>query len=317
MINLFHLPTYNISTADYDHFIHGSVVKDFERAFCDYVGARYGVAVNSATNAIFLSMLGKDVTCKLPTVIPPVVGNAIITSGNRIEFTDDVSWVGTSYTLHDFGDYKIIDSAQRVERGQFSEANDNDLMIFSFYPTKPVGSCDGGIIVSNSLKQIEKLKTLAYNGMTTETANWDRKLLVPGYKCYMNSIQADIATRNLSLLDAKNKRLSEIREQYNEHYGLNNTSGHLYQIPVGGVWSAMASMKAEHKIQTGQHYKCLHKLDAYKNIECVRKDTIFEKSERWENFMMSIPFHEKLTSEEIKHIFRGTGFVYRKRNRIV
>ena len=37
------------------------------------------------------------------------------------------------------------------------EANDEDLMIFSFYPTKPVGSSDGGIIVSNDFEKIRWL----------------------------------------------------------------------------------------------------------------------------------------------------------------
>ena len=32
-------------------------------------------------------------------------------------------------------------------------------MFFSFYPTKPVGSSDGGIIVSNDKAKIDYLKT--------------------------------------------------------------------------------------------------------------------------------------------------------------
>ena len=149
MINLFHVPSHNIDTSNFSNLLHDDIVKRFEDKFCEYVGAKYACSVSSATNAIFLAMLKKQQTVSLPSVIPPVVCNAIITSGNKINFVDNVDWIGDSYVLHTFSDYKIVDSAQKVEKGQYSnEANNKDLMIFSFYPTKPIGSCDGGIIVS-------------------------------------------------------------------------------------------------------------------------------------------------------------------------
>ena len=123
-------------------------------------------------------------------------------------------------SLHDFGDYKIIDSAQKVERNQFiKEANPEDLMIFSFYPTKPVGSIDGGIIVSNDENKIGWFKEACTNGMSYKENNWERTIKFPGWKMYMNSFQAEIASRNLSRLDEKKQRLLGIRETYNEKTG--------------------------------------------------------------------------------------------------
>ena len=95
----------------------------------------------------------------LPSMIPPVVLNAIVTSGNKYSFNDNTDWVGDSYILHNFGDYKIVDSAQKLEKNQFkSECDDCDLMVFSFYPTKPIGSSDGGMIVSNDFDKIQEVK---------------------------------------------------------------------------------------------------------------------------------------------------------------
>ena len=188
MIQLFNIPNYTINTDEFSHYLHGSIVEKFEQKFLDYVGAKYACSVNSATNAIFLLFLNKNTTVNVPSLIPPVVLNALITSGNKINFTDDVNWIGDSYILHHFEDYKIIDSAQKVERDQFKkEANDNDIMFFSFYPTKPVGSSDGGIIVSNDKDKIDYLKTLSFNGMSFAENNWDRKIIMPGYKFYLNS----------------------------------------------------------------------------------------------------------------------------------
>ena len=149
MIKLFNPNNYIIDTSKFSNLLHDKVVEDFENKFANYVGAKYACSINSATNAIFLLFLNKGITVDVPSMIPPVVLNALITSGNKINFIDDTDWVGGSYVLHEFDDYKVIDSAQRVDKNQFkNEANDNDIMFFSFYPTKPIGSCDGGMIVS-------------------------------------------------------------------------------------------------------------------------------------------------------------------------
>ena len=183
MINLFHVNNHTINTVNYNNLLHDTIVTTFEDSVKDYVGAKYAVSFNSATSAIFLSLLNKNTTVTVPSMIPPVVLNAIITSDNKYNFIDDVSWVGDSYVLHDFGDYKIVDSAQKLEKDQFiNECNDGDLMVFSFYPTKPVGSSDGGMIVSNDLEKIKLLKELALNGMTSSHNNWERTIKFPGYK---------------------------------------------------------------------------------------------------------------------------------------
>ena len=145
MINLFNINNYTIDTSKYDSLLNDSIVEDFENKIASYVGAKYACSVHSATMAIFLSLIDKkNLTVEIPTIIPPVVPNAILCAGQKITYRDDIDWVGSSYVLHDFGDYKIIDSAQQLEKNQFSkQANDSDLMIFSFYPTKPVGSVDG------------------------------------------------------------------------------------------------------------------------------------------------------------------------------
>ena len=197
MIPLFNIPNYIIDTSKFSNLLHDSIVSKFERKFANYVGADYACSINSATNAIFLCLSRssyENETINVPSIIPPVVLNAIIRSDNHIEFNDKVDWVGNSYILHTYDDYKIIDSAQKVERDQFTtEANDEDLMIFSFYPTKPIGGSDGGMIVSNDKNKIERLRSLTMNGMSSDINNWDRTIEMAGWKMYMNSIQAYIA----------------------------------------------------------------------------------------------------------------------------
>lgn len=297
MINLFYLPNYKIDTSKFSHLLHDKIVQEFEQNFCEYVGAKYACSINSATNAIFLAFLNKNITVNVPSIIPAVVCNALITSGNKINFVDNIEWVGDSYVLHDFGNYKIIDSAQKVERGQFlKEANDDDLMFFSFYPTKPIGSCDGGIIVSNNKEKIQWFKEACLNGMSYAENNWDRKIKFSGYKMYMNSIQAFIANENLKKLDKKNEKLTEIRDFYNRFFNLNNKSQHLYRINVKNRESFIKEMN-RNKIQTGIHYTALHQNEIYS------KEKIYlRKTEEEEATTVSIPYNEKLNKKDIEFV---------------
>ena len=123
MIQLFNINHHTIDTSEFSNLLHDDIVAEFEKKIAEYVGAKYACAVNSATNAIFLTFIMdyflKPRTVEIPSMIPPVVANAIITSNNRVEFIDNVKWFGNSYILHKFRKYKVVDSAQKLEKNQF------------------------------------------------------------------------------------------------------------------------------------------------------------------------------------------------------
>ena len=169
-------------------------------------------------------------------------------------------------------------------------------MIFSFYPTKPVGSIDGGMIVSNDKEKIDRFKILSRYGMSQSDNSWERKIILPGWKMYMNSIQCFIAQKNLFRLEQKHKRFDEIREFYNSKFGLNRTSRHLYRVNVNDNELFIEDMKSK-RIQCGIHYKALHLNHVYnKNYISLPRSEYEHKT------TVSIPFHEKLSDEEIEHV---------------
>ena len=300
MIKLLHVEDYKIDTSQFDPLLNDATVEKFERQICEFVGAKYACSLHSATMAIFFSLLEEEKqTIQIPSIIPPVVPNAIITSGHDVSFVDNTQWVGNAYVLKQFHNYKIIDSAQQLDKDQFKNfANDNDLMIFSFYPTKPVGSIDGGMIVSNDKKKIDRLKILTRYGMSQSTNSWERKIILPGWKMYMNSVQCYIAQKNLHRLEEKQARFDQIREIYNDNFRLSSNSRHLYRINVNNNKSFVEKMK-EKSIQCGIHYEALHLNRIYnKNFVSL------PKSEHEHKTTASIPFHEKLTDKEIKYIIK-------------
>jgi len=265
MIQLFNINTHTIDTSEFSNLLHDEVVIELENKFAQYVGAKYACSVNSATNAIFLSMLNKNTIVSIPSMIPPVVANAIITSGNEVRFHDDVDWVGHSYVLHEFEDYKIVDSAQKLEPNQFmQECNPNDLMMFSFYPTKPLGGSDGGMIVTDDYEKYKWFKSAVLNGMTYANNNWERGISFPGYKFYMSSIQAKIIMNNFENFDKKIRSLGSLVDIYNKELGYENTSNHLYRIEVLDNEKFIKSMKRV-GIICGIHYSALHQNSIYNN----------------------------------------------------
>lgn len=306
MINLFHVPTYKIDTANYSNLLHDKVVKDFEEAFAAYVGAKYAVSLNSASSAIFLifSNWYDSQKIQVPSIIPLVVPNEIINSNNKVNFTDNVEWVGDSYILHQDEKWTIIDSAQKVTANQYKIEckRESDIIIYSFYPTKPVGSCDGGMVVSDDKMVIDIIRTLSMNGMSSEVNNWERKMRRIGHKMYMNSIQATIAHKNLMCLDQKKEALNNIRERYNGSLDLNNTSDHLYRIEVSNRDRFIQKGK-ERGITFGIHYESAHKNRLYL-YDKFRQSEPFVNSRWVARVTVSIPFHENLTPHEVETVLQ-------------
>ena len=299
MIQLFNINTHIIDTSEFSNLLHDDVVIELENKFASYVGAKYACSVNSATNAIFLSMLNKNTVVNIPSMIPPVVVNAIITSGNEVRFYDDVDWVGHSYILHTFEDYKIVDSAQKLEPNQFmKECESNDLMIFSFYPTKPLGGSDGGMIVTDDYDKYKWFKSAVLNGMTYADNNWERGISFPGYKFYMSSIQAKIIMNNFKSFDKKMRSLSNLVDIYNKEFGYENTSKHLYRIEVLDNKKFIENMKRD-GIICGVHYSALHQNSVYNE---GREFLRLPKTEKSQRRTVSLPMNEKLSFNETEYI---------------
>ncbi len=298
MIELFNINNHIIDTSEFSNLLHDDIVVEFEKKIADYVGAKYACSVNSATNAIYLSLLNKGVTVNLPSIIPPVVANAILTSGNDIEFIDNVNWVGNSYVLHEFSDYKIIDSAQKLKKNQFKkECNSQDLMIFSFYPTKPLGGSDGGMIVTDDYEKYKWFKEAVLNGTTYSDNSWGRDISFPGYKMYMNSIQARILLNNFKFFNKKMRVLKNLVNTYNKELGYNNTSQHLYRIEVVHNKTFIEKME-KLGIVCGIHYPALHLNSIYNGgmkLDCPNSKKLSYRT-------VSLPMNEKLSFLELEYI---------------
>jgi perosamine synthetase len=304
-MKLFATPQTTIDLSKFNHLLHGSIVTEFENEFKEYVGGPYAVSTSSATAAIFLLLSDLKLDSngiRLPTMLPPVVANAVINAGLSIKFIDSCAWVGNTYESPCYGDLRIVDSAQEVSKGipQLSP-KDRWVNIYSFYPTKPVGGIDGGMIVSNVKSIVDRIRTLTLNGSSGFTDSWDREYSVPGWKMYMNSAQAYVAQQSLRALPANKARIREIHDMYIAEglMSISDPSYHLYRIRVNNMYTARKHMSAQ-GIPAGIHYHCLHEMPMYQKYGAYYSLT---HSERLQH--ITIPCHHEMTNDEVKAVIKA------------
>src|SRR5574344_3047604 len=70
----------------------GPKVKEFEQAICNYTGAKYCVAVNSATSGLHIAMLSADCTNGDEVITSPMTflatPNSALYTGATVKFAD-------------------------------------------------------------------------------------------------------------------------------------------------------------------------------------------------------------------------------------
>lgn len=228
--------------------ILGENVKLFEQEFAGYCGVRYGVGVNSGTDALFLGLKalgigeGDEVITVSNTAVPTV--SAIVSTGAVPRFVDinpetylmDTAQIESVITkktkcilpVHLYGqcvdmDQVIVlaqkyrlkvleDCAQShgaVLRGK-KAGSMSDAAAFSFYPTKILGGYgDSGMVVTDDESLYKKLLRLRFYGM--EKTYY---ALEHGYNSRLDELHAAILRGKLKYLDRYIARRKEIAVRY-------------------------------------------------------------------------------------------------------
>ncbi len=301
MIPLFNVPKYRVDSSKFTNLLHDPIRDRVEKRVADYVGANHAVAVGSCTDGIFLTLksLGHHVICTVPTLVTSRFLGAIVHSQNEYVFTDNADWVGHDYVLLQDNALQIIDSAQRFDPNQYDEYRDQDVVIFSNYPTKPLGGLKGGFVVSNDKDRIEWIRQAAYFGEQFSTNSWESTPGFIGWQKYMNSVEAYFVDRSLDGYAKKRNTMDLIRYQYKENLSniVTADSYHLFRIRVDDNRKFLAFM-LEKGIVCGIHYTCCHSDSVYGS------GGRYLRSERDEGTVASIPFHDALTQKQVSKVIK-------------
>jgi dTDP-4-amino-4,6-dideoxygalactose transaminase len=230
-------------------YVLGENVVAFEREFSAYIGCRYGVGVNSGTDALMLSLScfdlqpGDEVITTPFTAIPTY--SAIRHVGAKPVFVDidpdtflidlnKVEQVLTSKTkavvpVHLFGNVVDIERLRGIVgpdifiledcaqshgaslRGRKTGAL-GDISAFSFYPTKNLGAYgDGGIILTDNEEFAERVRLRRMYGMINKD-----EFVMDGINSRLDELQAAILRVKLKYLDEMNARRAELAALYED-----------------------------------------------------------------------------------------------------
>jgi dTDP-4-amino-4,6-dideoxygalactose transaminase len=238
----------------------GPKVEEFEREFARYKGAPYAAAVSSGTAAIHLALLALGI-CAGDEVIAPAMTfcstvHSIIHTGarpvlvdcDRRSFNIDPELIERAITprtkcilvvhmcglccdmdpilaiAQKHGLRVIEDCAHAIEATYRGHAAGlmGDMGCFSFYPTKNVATCDGGMVITRDADLHQRVKVLSLHGMTADA--WSRfvggesayDVVAAGFKYNLTDLAAALALPQLAVVEEYWTRREKIWKAFDE-----------------------------------------------------------------------------------------------------
>ncbi len=228
-------------------FILGRYVEEFERKAAEYLNVRYGVGVNSGTDALVIGLRSvgigrgdKVITTTFSffaTVesIMLVGAEPVLVDIDERTFNISVEDVKSKMSegikaiiaVHLFGQmaeveklkfegvHLIEDAAQAfgAMRNGIKAGSFGDVGAFSFYPTKNLSALgDGGLITTNIPEVYKNAKSLRVHGSYNEKYKHENI----GYNSRLDEIQAAFLLVKLRYIDEWNRKRNEIAKIYDE-----------------------------------------------------------------------------------------------------
>jgi dTDP-4-amino-4,6-dideoxygalactose transaminase len=231
-------------------FVLGDEGAAFETEFSSYIGAKYGIGVNSGSDALFLALkaLGIDENSEVITVSHTFVStvDGIIRCGAKPVFVDvepdtyciDTAKIEENITkrtkailpVHLYGHPADLDEVLKIAK-QYNLSVVEDACqahgaeykgrkvgsfgnagCFSFYPVKNLGAYgDGGMVTTNDRSVAERVKLLRNYG---QSRKYYHDLV--GINSRLDELQAAMLRVKLSRLDEWNEKRRKLAELYKE-----------------------------------------------------------------------------------------------------
>lgn len=160
-------------------------VTEFEDKIADYAGSKYAVAMDSCTNAIFMSAryLRKRYMWKQPQIVLPKqtyvsVPQMLWHLGYWLHF-EDIKWKG----YYPIEPLNIVDSACRFTEGMYIP---NTYYCLSFHHRKILSTVRGGMVLTDDKDFVDWLRPRIYMGRNKDVMSKDDNVtIVDAYNMYM------------------------------------------------------------------------------------------------------------------------------------
>ncbi len=231
-------------------FILGKETEIFEKEIADYCGVKYGVGLNSGTDALILALAALGIKENDEVITTPftfvATAEAVSRVGARPVFVDidpetcniDSAKIEKAITkntkaiipVHLFGNpcdmdpilkiagkhgLKVIEDAAQaigsVYKGR-KAGSFGDTGCLSFFPSKNLGAFgDAGMAVTNDQRLADKIRLLRVHGTTSKY-----RYSVIGFNSRLDNLQAAILSIKLKKIDEWNEGRRKVAARYNE-----------------------------------------------------------------------------------------------------
>ncbi len=192
-----------LSSLKFPQLTDGPKLREFEKKFAKFVGAKFAIGVSNGTSALHLSLLGLGIGRNDEVIIPDMTfvatANAVFLSGAKPVCADidhslnisvksiknritkrtkaiiPVHFAGLSCNMDeickiaDENDLKLVEDCAHALGAFYKNKHVGtfgDTGCFSFYPTKNITTIEGGMIITNSAKIARKVISLRNHGLT-------------------------------------------------------------------------------------------------------------------------------------------------------
>lgn len=289
-------------------------VEEFEGRLAEYVGTAYAVALNSGTDAIYLSLKALGITGRvaLPSHTFKATCGATINAGavpvvydmdgtiedaSNLQAHIPVHIAGELSPIPDNGNYAVIEDACQALGAVKNPTS--DVQCWSFYPAKLLGvKGDAGAITTNNPMIYEYIKE-ARNHFKNDNRDF-------GVNSRMDNLQAALLSIKIQHIDEILARREEIAMRYGANLapevGLPNFS-------EGRVWQ-------DYIIQTEKRDELFEFLKE-KGIETMKNEYPFSPeypklplAAKYEAETLRVPCNENLTDEEVQEVIGAISEFY-------
>lgn len=328
----------------------GPVLEAFEREFAAYLGTKHAIAVTNGTSALHLSLLTHGIGKGDKVITSPFTfissANPILYVGAKPIFADIDP---TTYNIdpeklneaiddktkalivvHVFGiacnmkpiieiceDKNLIlieDACEALGTTyQGRKVGTYSTSCFSFYPNKPITTCEGGMLCTNDDQEAQYALALRNQGRSTE--EWLEHQWI-GYNYRMSDVHAAVGLVQLRKLDT----ILEMRKRNAEIYTslLEGVSG--VKTPVdseGRTWFVyVAEFEERDKIakklnalgiSCKPYFPPVHLQAPYRKLGFKEGD--FPICEEISRRVLALPFYTNLTKKEIEYVVHNVKMV--------
>jgi dTDP-4-amino-4,6-dideoxygalactose transaminase len=202
-----------------------------------------------------------------------------------------------------------------------------DITCFSFDPVKIVTSVDGGCVIVNSKKELEKLYHLRLLGVDKDTVQryknkraWDYDVVNQGFRYHMNTISAVVGISQIKqttkFIESRQKTCQRYNDAFKEISDLkipqtefSDISPFIYSLRIlNGKRQQLIEHLKNENIDVGIHFIPVHKHEYFKNSKCGNMNITNKVVDE----VLTLPLHSFMKEEFVQRVINGITSFFRK-----